>query len=368
MRELALFLALVGGVRSKVQRGDNFAVPAAPGGCSGTAEFLGCFKDDHWDPGNFGAKGVKLPAGKVAYRMLPYALPGCYNCKDGKTPDSKIKPNPCKFADNPPKCDREKMTDDYCAMLCLHWAAELPGGWMGKVWSATQFSYTCWCGTESDGVDTGAWMEANRVSDDQCITPCKGNADMMCGGPSLNHVMLVECTDWGGPLVLAVFLAALLYVSVGAVWVSQKQGVEFSRATLQGGELLPNRRFWRELTGLVIDGARFASNRFRRRRSAEAMQESLLAVERKSSVISAVPSGKSGKGGKGGKSSKASKAKKETGKKSGKRGQNDDSPGRSDDNSQSQPQPHQPRPTTMPADLGRRETDMRDAYGRVLRR
>ena len=132
---LCAWLGLTRTAGAHVVRGDNFAVPAAPGGCSGTAEFLGCFKDDQWD-----ASKVKPPA--KAHRALPYALPGCYDCKDGKTPDSKENPNPCKFAPNPPPCDRTKMTDDYCATLCLHWSASIPGSSGSKVWSATQFAFT----------------------------------------------------------------------------------------------------------------------------------------------------------------------------------------------------------------------------------
>ena len=41
---LCAWLGLARTAGGHVVRGDNFAVPAAPGGCSGTAEFLGCFK------------------------------------------------------------------------------------------------------------------------------------------------------------------------------------------------------------------------------------------------------------------------------------------------------------------------------------
>jgi hypothetical protein len=45
---LLAVLVFLGGAThccAKVQRGDNFVVPAAAGGCSGVAEFLGCFKE-----------------------------------------------------------------------------------------------------------------------------------------------------------------------------------------------------------------------------------------------------------------------------------------------------------------------------------
>ena len=237
-----------------VVRGDNFAVPAAPGGCSGTAEFLGCFKDDQWD-----ASKVKPPA--KAHRALPYALPGCYDCKDGKTPDSKENPNPCKFAPNPPPCDKTKMTDDYCATLCLHWSASIPGSSGSKVWSATQFAYTCWCGTEEDGIDTGAWLESNRVDDAQCNTPCEGDKTMMCGGPSLNHVMLVECNAYGWDFVLVLGLVSGLYLGGGALLKHRTEGVPLTREKLLHGELLPHRSRWEMLRGLVADGVLFSKGR-----------------------------------------------------------------------------------------------------------
>ena len=54
------------------------------------------------------------------------------------------------------------MTDDYCATLCLHWAQSgaFPATDGTQVWSATQFSYTCWCGTAED---SDGWSDASQV-------------------------------------------------------------------------------------------------------------------------------------------------------------------------------------------------------------
>jgi hypothetical protein len=243
------------------QRGDNFVVPAPPGGCRATAQFLGCFKDDKWSPDNYGAKGAKMPAGEHAFRAVPYALPGCYDCHTGA--EAHTTPNPCKFAPDPPPCDVSKMSDDYCATLCLQWAAagHIPGSDGTRVWSATQFSYTCWCGAAEDGAETGGWAEANRVDDKQCNTPCKGAADQMCGGNSLNHVMLVECSAWGWELVVAAGLLAAGYLVGGALYMHRSKGVALSRDNLLAGSLLPNRPFWEELRSLVADGVHFAKAR-----------------------------------------------------------------------------------------------------------
>ena len=44
--------AVVAPSAAKLQPGDLFAVPALAGGCAGTAEFIGCFRDDMWDGNN----------------------------------------------------------------------------------------------------------------------------------------------------------------------------------------------------------------------------------------------------------------------------------------------------------------------------
>ena len=65
------------------------------------------------------------------------------------------------------------MTDDYCATLCLHWAqsGNIPGAESDRIWSATQFSYTCWCGTAEDA------SSMVSVDNKMCNTPCGEPSD-----------------------------------------------------------------------------------------------------------------------------------------------------------------------------------------------
>lgn len=295
------------------------------------------------------------------------------------------------------------MTDDYCATLCLHWAGNLPGGWTGKVWSATQFSYTCWCGTAEDSIDTGAWLESNRVPDDQwydrhcsatsCLPhvpqlallcwviigavpgsnkPCEGDKTMMCGGPSLNHVMLVECSDGGWELCIALLLACSIYLVGGALWTHRSQGTPLTKERLMAGELLPHRLFWMGVSGLVVDGVRFTRTLGRARgthpgQGREGAAELLMGDKARRSSADTGHSGKSRGSSKVSKSKKEKKSKKgsasETAPPSkGKKGKEESSGG------------HEPAfaPAPLPAppsvNLGRQETDMTDAFGNILLR
>lgn len=151
------------------------------------------------------------------------------------------------------------MTDDYCASLCLHWAqaGSIPGATNDEVYSGTQFSYTCWCGTAADA------SKLVRVDEKQCNTPCEGDKSMVCGGPSLNHVMRVSCSRWGWTFVWSLVACLVGYTLVGALYTHRSQGVPFTKAEFLAGSLLPNQAFWKVLHGLVTDGVRFSRAKLR---------------------------------------------------------------------------------------------------------
>lgn len=206
-----------------------------------------------------GKTGGKPPSGEQQHRALPYALPGCYDCHDGTTPDSKLNPNPCKTAPEAPGCDRTKMTDDYCASLCLHWAqtGKIPGAASDEIYSGTQYAYTCWCGTATDAA------KLVSVDDKQCNTPCEGDKSMMCGGPNLNHVMRVTCSRWGWSFVQAFIACSFGYLLIGALYTSRTRGVPLTKAEFVAGSLLPHRPFWNLLRDLTTDGVRFCRAKLR---------------------------------------------------------------------------------------------------------
>jgi hypothetical protein len=234
-------------------------------------------------PRPLGKKGGKPPAGEQQHRALPYAVPGCYgestalpplplissyksekslcgaDCTDGQTPDSKENPNPCKTAPDPPACDRTKMTDDYCASLCLHWAqaGKIPGAASDEIYSGTQFAFTCWCGTAADA------SKLVSVDDKLCNSPCQGDTGMMCGGASLNHVMRVSCSRWGWTFVSSLASCIAGYILVGALYTHRTQGVPLTKAEFLAGSLLPNKAFWSVSRELVTDGVRFSRAKLR---------------------------------------------------------------------------------------------------------
>ena len=151
------------------------------------------------------------------------------------------------------------MTDDYCATLCLHWAqaGKIPGAATDEIYSATQFSFTCWCGTAADA------SSLVRVDDKQCNTPCEGDKTMMCGGPSLNHVMRVTCSRWGWTFVGTIIACMVGYMAMGALYVHRTQGVPLTKGEFLAGSLLPNKGFWTMFRGLVSDGIRFSRAKLR---------------------------------------------------------------------------------------------------------
>ena len=151
------------------------------------------------------------------------------------------------------------MTDDYCASLCLHWAqaGNIPGAASDEIYSGTQFAYTCWCGTAADA------SKLVSVDDKQCNTPCEGDTSMMCGGPSLNHVMLVRCSRWGWTFVWSLAACLVGYILVGTLYTHRSQGIPLTKAEFLAGRLLPNRNFWNVLHGLVTDGVRFSRAKLR---------------------------------------------------------------------------------------------------------
>lgn len=123
---------------------------------------------------------------------------------------------------------------------------------MDEIYSATQFSFTCWCGTSADA------SELVSVDDKQCNKPCEGDKSMMCGGNSLNHVMHVTCSRWGWTFIEACLVCATCYVVVGMLYTHRTHGVPLTKAELLAGSLIPNRAFWKVLRGLVTDGVRFS--------------------------------------------------------------------------------------------------------------
>ena len=58
-------------------------------------------------------------------------------------------------------------------------------------------------------------------------------------------------TDWGTPFLMVLFLGGALYVGGGALYLKKKHGAA-------GKDLLPHRRKWQHIHGLVLDGISFA--------------------------------------------------------------------------------------------------------------
>eukprot|EP01046_Picozoa_sp_COSAG06_P002878 COSAG06_NODE_105_length_23834_cov_15.256710_9_plen_349_part_00 len=54
-------------------------------------------------------------------------------------------------------------------------------------------------------------------------------------------------TDWGTPFLFVLFLGTTLYLGGGAIYLKQKHGAS-------GKDLLPHRRKWQHVHGLVLDG------------------------------------------------------------------------------------------------------------------
>ena len=60
--------------------------------------------------------------------------------------------------------------------------------------------------------------------------------------------------SWGWTLLLLLLVASIAYVGGGAGYNHKVKG-------LRGAELFPNQQFWRELRGLVADGAAVTHSR-----------------------------------------------------------------------------------------------------------
>lgn len=77
-------------------------------------------------------------------------------------------------------------------------------------------------------------------------------------------------TDWGTPFLVVLFLGTALYLGGGAVYLKKKHGAT-------GKELLPHRRKWQHVYGLVQDGICFARGAGKARPAGAPSSQALLA-------------------------------------------------------------------------------------------
>jgi hypothetical protein len=141
------------------------------------------------------------------------------------------------------------MTEELCAKACSLWLR----GRGPTIHSGTQNGDQCWCSHFAypyPGVPSSPSAE--------CTVPCPGDATEMCGGPWVNTVTAVSCsqhTKWGWDFVLVVALGAAGYLGAGLA-LSHRQ---------TGRAQIPHRRFWLGLSALVRDGVAFATDSVRNR-------------------------------------------------------------------------------------------------------
>ena len=173
---------------------------------------------------------------------------------------------------------------------------------------------------------------------------------------SISVLVQGECfaCAWGCTLLGVFALGAALYLGVG-IGLRHQQGV-------RGGlrEMVPHRAQWAELRALVEDGAAFVRGGGRH----GGRGAPLLLTESEGGGASAL-SDRTSNSSKSKKSSKAkqSKAKKKKGSSSPDKVQSQGGGGRRD-----AAPPPPPPPPPPPVNLGRQETEMTDAFGRLLTR
>eukprot|EP01045_Picozoa_sp_COSAG04_P005580 COSAG04_NODE_261_length_18676_cov_8.426603_3_plen_430_part_00 len=149
-----------------------------------------------------------------------------------------------------PDCDRSKLSQEYCANMCLLISD-------GKYrYSGVEWGSQCFCGNTlseiSKEVDIG---ECAKGCDPKSAHPdcsCPGKPDEKCGGGMTMMVTEIVCgAQWGLTIVVLLGVVGSGYV-VGGMAFAKHTG-----ATGRGLQLHPHYARWEELQGLCLDGVRF---------------------------------------------------------------------------------------------------------------
>ena len=201
-----------------------------------------------------------------------------------------------------PDCDRSKLSQEYCANMCLLISD-------GKYrYSGVEWGSQCFCGNTlseiSKEVDIG---ECAKGCDPKSAHPdcsCPGKPDEKCGGGMTMMVTEIVCgAQWGLTIVVLLGVVGSGYV-VGGMALAKHTG-----ATGRGLQLHPHYARWEELHGLCLDGVRFVRGGRRAGGGYAAVAES-----------DAAPPGGGGRRerGKGGREDEGGKAKREEKRRGGK--------------------------------------------------
>lgn len=281
-----------------LQPGDTFSAA----GCD--VEVLGCYWDNNMGKGE----------DKKVVREFPYNVPGCYDCTPAQ--------GGCLKAPNPPPCDAGVMSNEYCALACIHYSPRLPG--VGSsFYAASQAGYACFCGSDADAQKAAsidkkvAWAQCNA----ECGCPsgqnnaycggkgfsARGKAGETCGGPWLNSVLRISCpVPWGWPFLAIFVLGSCAYVGGGIVGpVRENKGLS-PRQMLR---VHPHYGRWCELAALCMDGAHYARAPGRGRNLAATAEGSSAEGRERRGTSSSAVSTASKKSGKSSRSSKSGRKK-----------------------------------------------------------
>jgi hypothetical protein len=221
-------------------------VASAPGCSSDDYAFLGCYHDH--EPSFSDPKFV-------GPRLLTFGLPDCSGwggCGDTNHPKTDCPPWPAAVD----KCEKPKMTLEYCASQCLTWQSKFTH-------SGVANGNECWCGAGLSGITINTRVDGGL---DGCDTKCPGDGGQMCGGVWFVSVSKCESSAWGGYFLAAFVVGIGLYVVVGlALGKNKGRG---ARAGGQGWVLAahPHYDVWKEVGALFTDGVNFAKGAPRRRR------------------------------------------------------------------------------------------------------
>eukprot|EP01043_Picozoa_sp_COSAG02_P056053 COSAG02_NODE_6590_length_3473_cov_2.408000_6_plen_341_part_00 len=140
---------------------------------------------------------------------------------------------------------------------CERWCCTKIDGWKDSPANGAPPGKT---GTPGTGrCQTWQYMPADPTGKENlgCWAGISSNVDMYTKGNfhSNEWVGASQClgvgTDWGTPFLVVLFLGSALYLGGGALYLKKKHGAA-------GKDLLPHRRKWQHVHGLVLDGCSFA--------------------------------------------------------------------------------------------------------------
>ena len=162
-------------------------------GCTVTS--LGCYTEGADDPHGRKVKGPGGSGGDIPLKLrsLPYGT-ACDNC-DGALNQCDSPPNAAggnwpKAPTAAPACDRDKMTLEYCAKVCMEWfGRSVPGSPMlhDVIYAGAQFGEQCWC-MPTMFPATGVDVKEAETTATQCDVKCKADQQHICGGgATLSH-------------------------------------------------------------------------------------------------------------------------------------------------------------------------------------